>query len=195
MKKNILILSLLCLNACGTVFSGSVQTLTFDSNVKNVKLYANGELICSQMPCTANIARSSAPLTLIAKSAGYEDTIQQIRSQINTASWGNLISAYSWTTDFATSSMWQYSRDGIYINMQRSGSNYVQNKQFKKDSKVRHFALFNFGELRLESVQDKEGEFVTALSSLTGKNPIKLKTVIYESQNEVALAHKLTGIN
>ena len=138
------------------------------------------------MPCTANIARSSAPLTLIAKSAGYEDTIQQVR---------NLISAYSWTTDFATSSMWQYSRDGIYINMQKNGSNYVQNKQFKKDSKVRHFALFNFGELRLESVQEKEGEYVTALSSLTGKNSAQLKTVIYESQNEVALAHNLTGIN
>ncbi len=146
------------------------------------------------MPCVANIARSSAPLTLIAKSTGYEDAIQQVRTKINTPSWGNLLSAYSWTTDFATSSMWQYSQDGVYINMERKGVYYAQNKQFKKDSEIRHFALLNYGELRLESVKNSDGEYLTALSSLTQKNIPELKNTIFQSKNEVNLAHRLTYV-
>lgn len=39
MKKSVL-LSVLVLTACGTIFSGSTQQLTFDSNVKNINIYA-----------------------------------------------------------------------------------------------------------------------------------------------------------
>jgi len=195
MKKGILIYYLSLLVGCGTVFGGTTQTLTFDSNVKNVRLYANGELICSQMPCTATVARSSAPLTLIAKSEGYEDSIEQIRTRINTPSWGNLSSVYSWTTDFATSSMWKYSKDGVYINMQKSGTNHVLSEQFKKDSAIRHFSLFTYSELALESVKNENGEYLTALSELSGKNMNNLKQIISKTSSEVELAHRLTGIN
>ena len=42
MKKSVL-LSVLVLTACGTIFSGSTQQLTFDSNEKNINIYANGK--------------------------------------------------------------------------------------------------------------------------------------------------------
>ena len=109
LKHNILYSSLLLLGACGTIFSGSTQTISFDSNIKeNIDIYANGALVCTKTPCVVDIDRGSAPLTIIAKAKGYEDSVMQDKAKINTVSWGNLLSVYSWTTDFATSSMWKY---------------------------------------------------------------------------------------
>ena len=58
LKHNILYSSLLLLGACGTIFSGSSQTITFDSNIKeNIDIYANGALVCTKTPCVVDIDR------------------------------------------------------------------------------------------------------------------------------------------
>ena len=189
-KTKMILMSSVLLAACGTVFSGSSQTITFDSNVKsNIEIYANGALVCTSTPCTADIDRGSAPLTIIAKAKGYEDAVMQDKTNINTASWGNLLSIYSWTTDFATSSMWKYAQDGVYINMRPQNNNRTAYQKFEKDSEIRQFALYNYGELRVGN-----GEYITALAELSGKNEDSLKAIIADTRSEVELAHKLTKI-
>lgn len=49
---------------------------------------------------------------------GYEDKQIVLRSGLNNASILNLTFWPSWLTDVATGGMWQYSRDGIYIDME-----------------------------------------------------------------------------
>ena len=44
MNKKFIVLSVLTLTACGTVFNGSSQSIHFESNVKNISIYANGAL-------------------------------------------------------------------------------------------------------------------------------------------------------
>lgn len=46
------------LSACGTIFNGSSQKVSFDSNVKNVRIYENGNYLCTT-PCTEKIAHGS----------------------------------------------------------------------------------------------------------------------------------------
>lgn len=188
-------LSVLALTACGTIFSGSSQSIHFESNVKDVSIYANGALVCSQTPCRADIDRGSSALTIIAKADGYEDNIQQIKTKINTASWGNLLSLYSWTTDFATSSMWKYSQDGVYINMKKVKKSKVADAEFIKDSKIRHFAVHNFAALKSEVVSGNAGEYIRALGVLSQKDAKELAAVIDTSETEGVLANKLTGSN
>lgn len=187
--KKLGLLSILLLSACGTVFSGSSQTITFDSNVKyGIQIYADGSLVCNSTPCVVDIDRHSGPMTIIAKARGYEDFVGQNKTKINTVSWGNLFSLYSWTTDFATSSMWKYSQEGVYINMQRKGMNVAEAAQFKKDSKIKHFALYNYAELRVGNP-----EYFNALQVLTGKDSDELSKIIAQSNTEVELVHKLTN--
>ncbi len=194
LKNKLTLATVLFLGACGTIFSGSVQNINFNSNVKDVKIYANGALVCSSMPCRVDIDRGSAALTIIAKADGYEDNITQIKTKINPASWGNLISAYSWTTDFATSSMWKYTQDGIYINMEPKNLKKAEAVQFKQDSQVRYFSLINYPELKIEAASNGTSEYVESLATLSNTNSAKLKTIINNSRDEVALAHKLTGL-
>ncbi|MBR1825033.1 MAG: hypothetical protein IJ770_00400 [Alphaproteobacteria bacterium] len=189
-KTKALVALTLLLPACGTIFSGSSQTITFDSNVKeNIEIYANGALVCTKTPCTVDIDRSSGSMTILAKAKGYEDAVMQNKAKINTASWGNLLSVYSWTTDFATSAMWKYSQDGVYINMRPKENHSAQNEQFEKDSNIRRFALYNYGELRVGN-----HEYLTALKELTDKNEKALVAIINRSSTEVELAHNLTEI-
>lgn len=187
MKKIVLLLPILALVGCGTVFSGSTQKITFDSNLrKNIEIYANGALVCTSTPCVVDIDRSSSAMTIMAKAEGYEDSMGQVKTKINPASWGNLLSPYSWTTDFATSSMWKYTRDGVYINMRPKRMIRADREKFERDSKIKHFALYNYGEIKSENP-----EYLQALSTLTDKEEKELKKIITKSNTEVELAHNL----
>ncbi len=179
------------LTACGTVISGSTQNISFNSNVRQVQIFVNGELVCNSVPCSAEIDRASGSLMIMARARGYEDNIMNIRSQINTTSFFNFFSIYFWTTDLATGSIWKYSRDGIYINMRRAGMQYGEAEKFKKDSAIRHFVLHNYPELRTEAYKGENGEYVQALSSLTKQNGQTLINKINDSYGEVQLAHSL----
>ena len=189
LKHNILYSSLLLLGACGTVFSGSSQTITFDSNIKeNIDIYANGALVCTKTPCVVDIDRGSTPLTIIAKAKGYEDSVMQDKAKINTVSWGNLLSVYSWTTDFATSSMWKYSESGVYINMRKKNMTEAEADLYNQKADIKAFALYNFAELKLNNP-----EYTLALKELTGKNQQELTSIIKNSATEVELATALTN--
>lgn len=189
LKHNILYSSLLLLGACGTIFSGSTQTISFDSNIKeNIDIYANGALVCTKTPCVVDIDRGSAPLTIIAKAKGYEDSVMQDKAKINTVSWGNLLSVYSWTTDFATSSMWKYSESGVYINMRKKDMTTAELNKYNKDAKIKAFALYNFTELKLNNP-----EYTLALQELTANNSQDLAAVIKQADTEVELANALVN--
>ena len=185
--KKLVLLSTILLTACGTIFSGSTQKITFDSNLrKNIEIYANGALVCTSTPCVVDVDRSSSPMTIMAKAEGYEDSIGQVKTKINPASWGNLLSAYSWTTDFATSSMWKYTKDGVYINMRPRRMMRADKERFEKDSQIKHFALFNYSELKIGNT-----EYIEVLSKLTKKDKAELEKIIAGSNTEVELAHNL----
>ena len=195
-SKNAFILTaMLGLSACGTIFSGSSQNINFTSNLQNIQIYANGALVCSSTPCRVDIDRGSSAMTVIAKADGYEDNIMQIKSKVNPASFGNLTFVYSWTTDFATSSMWKYTQDGVYINMAPKNMKKAEREQFKQDSLIRHFALINYPELRFEAANQKDNENITSLSALSNKSANELKVIINSAKDEVELAHLLTNIH
>lgn len=190
--KKLGLLSVLLLSSCCTMFSGSSQTITFDSNVKKgIQIYADGALVCNKTPCVVDIDRHSGPMTITAKAKGYEDSISQNKSKLNPVFWGNILFIYptSSTTDFATSSMWKYTQDGIYINMEKSNMTVAEAKQFKSDTKIRHFTLYNYAELKIGNP-----EYIEALKIMTGKNSNELSKIIAQSNTEAELANKLTNI-
>lgn len=73
--------------------------------------------IC-KTPCVYPLERKSGSVVVVAKKKGYEDKQIVLRSGLNNASILNLTFWPSWLTDVATGGMWQYSRDGIYIDME-----------------------------------------------------------------------------
>lgn len=193
MKKTILF-SLMFLSACGTLFSGGNQDVSFDSNVKDVKVYVDGMEIC-KTPCVFPLERKSSTVVVVAKKAGYEDKQMVLRSNLNKIAILNLTFWPSWLTDVATGGMWQYSRDGVYIDMERSNLKHTELQKVRKDVAIRRFALFGYSELKIEAASQQEnGEYITALSSLSGLDAKDLIQTVNKSHSAVSLAHNLTNL-
>lgn len=193
MNKKIALVSILALTACGTIFNGTSQDMSFDSNVKGVTIYINGVKAC-KTPCVYPIDRSSSTVVAVAKKDGYEDQQQILKSSLSTASILNLTFWPSWLTDVATGGMWQYSREGVYIDMEKPATKHAELQKIKKTVATRRFALYNYGELKIEAAKEQQGEYVTAISALINQSPQQTMSIINQAQNEVHLAHLLTGI-
>ncbi len=194
MKNNIALSLILGLAACGTLFNGSSQDVSFDSNVKGVTIYINGMKAC-KTPCVYPIDRSASSVIAEAKLEGYEDQQQIIKSKLSTVSVLNLSSWPCWLTDLATGGMWQYSREGVYIDMEKTTSERAELQKINNDVAIRKFALFNYGELKREAAENNiNGEYIKSLSILSDEQPQALVPVIRQAKNEVKLAHILTGI-
>ena len=192
--KKYLLFSLILLSACGTLFSGTNQDVSFDSNVKGVKIFVGGIEIC-QTPCVYPLERKSSTTVIVAKKSGYEKKQLVLRSNLNKIAILNLTFWPSWLTDVATGGMWQYSRDGVYIDMERSNLKQAEISKVQQDVATRRFALFGYNELRIEAAAHQEqGEYLTALSSLSNQSPQELIKIINQSHSAVDLAHKLTNI-
>lgn len=80
--KKFLLLGALALSACGTLFSGTTQEVTFDSSVPDTKVYIDGMEICNT-PCKTTIDRSADAIQLVAKKKGYKDRVMTLRSTVN----------------------------------------------------------------------------------------------------------------
>ena len=192
-NKKIALVSVLALTACGTVFNGTSQDMSFDSNVKGVTIYINGVKAC-KTPCVYPIDRSSSTVVAVAKKDGYEDQQQILKSSLSTASILNLTFWPSWLTDVATGGMWQYSRDGVYIDMEKPATKHAELQKIKQDVAARRFALYNYGELKIEAAKQQNGEYVQTIADLTNQSPQQTMSIINQSGNEVELAHLLTQV-
>ena len=118
-----------------------------------------------------------------------------LRSSLNRIAILNLTFWPSWLTDVATGGMWQYSRNGVYIDMERSNLKQAEITKVKQKVAIRRFALFGYDELRIEAASHQEqGEYITALVSLSSQSPQELISIINQSHTAVDLAHKLTNI-
>lgn len=219
--KNISLLTLLfALTGCGTLFGGSSQDITFDSNVAGVEIYVNGMKAC-ETPCVYPLDRRSSTAVVMAKKAGYKDQQTIIKSELFKPAILNLSFWPSWITDLATGGMWQYSRDGVYIEMaggapirQQNYQPYQNVPRYQQQQQrgyqqrgygrysanglnntaVRHFSLHNYGELKVEAMSGKSGEYIKTLAALSGKDETNLIQTINNATGEVNLAHTLTGI-
>lgn len=189
--KKIVLFGALLLSACGTVFNGTEQDISFDSNLKGVKIFVDGMQIC-KTPCVYPLERKSGSVVVVAKKKGYEDKQIVLRSGLNNASILNLTFWPSWLTDVATGGMWQYSRDGIYIDMEKSNLAAADWEKARSQTALRRFALFNFGELKMAAAAGKtDSDVFQALARLSGQSPALLTETVNNAATPVSLVQNL----
>ena len=120
MKKILLNLSivsvLILLTGCATVFSGTKQTITFESSPSGASLYLDGEKV-GVTPFTDKLKKNKYSSFRI-ELDGYETISRSIGKDVDLVA---LLSIF-WdlgTTDLATGSAWKYDRNSYYIELQK----------------------------------------------------------------------------
>ena len=185
MKKFQAVIALLLLSGCGTVFSGTQQNVTVNTNVPEAKVYVNGMPMCST-PCAVDLKRTSGNVIIILKKESYQDATVPLTSQFNPVSIINLSSIYSWTTDFVSGGVWKYSPDAVYVEMDKKDMTKAETEQSQKISRIRRFVLFNYSSLKTGNK-----EHLTALSALTGLQTDCLSDLVKSASNEIDAADKI----
>lgn len=182
--KKFLLLGALALSACGTLFSGTTQEVTFDSSVPDTKVYIDGMEICNT-PCKTTIDRSADAIQLVAKKKGYKDRVMTLRSTVNRTAFFNITSWPSWLTDAVSGGVWEYKNNQVYLQMERQGLSAAAQKAFNRENKTKYFALVNYDELMIEAAAGRSGEYMQALSALSGQSSDFLAAALRNSTGEV----------
>lgn len=118
-NKKLLTTLTTCLLAtsCASIFKGSEQEITIDSNVQGAELSLNGEKI-GTTPFQGKIKRSSDAHLTVSK-PGYESKEIILDTSIEPVFLGNIISGgvFGSSTDYGTGAMYQYSPGNVVVDL------------------------------------------------------------------------------
>jgi len=121
MKSKLLILAIastFLMTSCATIFTGTKDTIRFESNPQGAKVYIDGLEVC-KTPCTTLVKRSLTNKLAEIKLDGYETRVITLDRKFNVVSIINFGSLIGWGIDAATGSLMKYDRKGYEIELEK----------------------------------------------------------------------------
>lgn len=104
--------------SCATVFTGTTQRMTINSEPQNAKLYLNGNFV-GTTPYTGSFKKSK-DYNITVKKEGYVPGTAVASRSLNAVAILNLTSPISWIIDIATGALWQFDQDGFTIPLEKT---------------------------------------------------------------------------
>lgn len=200
MKKIILsITAAAFLSSCGTLFSSREQELAFDSNVKGVDIYINGQKACST-PCIAQVARSNKTLMIKAQKTGYDERTVFIEHGYNPIAVLNVLSGVTSTfglsTDSTNDRLWQYAPGSYYVTMYKEPRNDAERRLYENADRIREFVLKNYAQLQTENFENNinNREYIKTVAKMSKASDIEIRSVISQSLSESECAERVVEI-
>lgn len=116
MKKAILLFTAaLSLQSCATLFTGTKDTIHFESEPTGAKVQING-IDKGITPCDVVVRRKLVAPTVVIKKDGYETRSFELEHGFNGVAAINLLNLFAWAIDVATGSVMRY--DTRFYNTQ-----------------------------------------------------------------------------
>lgn len=104
--------------SCGTLFTGTKDTISFNSNPKGAKVYIDGIEVC-KTPCTVKVKRSLSDKLTEIKLDGYQTRVITLDKEFNIVSVLNLTNLIGWAIDAVTGSVMKYDRKSYDIELEK----------------------------------------------------------------------------
>ena len=118
MKKIILFTFLLfLLSSCATIFTGTTETIQFDSNVKGATVEMDGVEV-GKTPMTMKVKKSFNGVMSVSAD-GYETKRFELQKSFNSIAILNLFGILQWGIDLATGAINKFDRKGYDITLEK----------------------------------------------------------------------------
>ena len=117
------LLGLLC-SSCGTLFTGTSDTIFFDSNPSGATVVVDGDEIC-RTPCQESIGRRTFKSKMVnVKLDGYRVETKKLKKSFNAATLLNILlgGILGVTIDLITGSVTKYSPTKYFFKLERKNS-------------------------------------------------------------------------
>jgi hypothetical protein len=118
----IVISSQIIFTSCATVFTGSRQNVTIDSDVPDTRVEVGG-MYQGTTPTSVRLKKGFTGETVVLKKEGYEHKVIQPPTEFNPVSIINLFNVLFWAIDVATGAVMKYSPDYIQVKMEPKKDN------------------------------------------------------------------------
>ncbi len=144
---------------CATVFSGTQQEISIRTSPEDARIYVDGRLVgtgsATFLAKKTNGDYNIPEITVEAK--GYKSQTFKLQKSFDNTSIINLTFVYSWTTDFLTGAMFEYSPDNYMVQL-------VEEDEigFSEEQKFQQFALSNMENLKRDLARG-QGEYFATL--------------------------------
>lgn len=108
------------LSGCATVFTGTKDTLRFDTEPRGAELAINGETLC-RTPCQTSVRRTLGGREASLRLDGYEPRVFRLQTDFNYVSLANLNFLFGWAIDIATGAIIRYDRREYRFELRPEG--------------------------------------------------------------------------
>ena len=116
--KKIIFLTFICLTiSCGTLFTGTTETISFNSEPEKAEIQFDGFTV-GKTPYTMEVKKSFNGIVSMKKD-GYETEQFKLQKSFNGVSILNLTNLLGWAVDFATGALNKFDRKGYQIELEK----------------------------------------------------------------------------
>lgn len=106
------------MTSCATIFTGTKDVISFDSNVPKTKVMINGMERC-QTPCQTKVKRTLGTETVTFVSNGYQAKTIELDTKFNGVSIINLANVLGWGIDLATGAVNKYDQKVYNVELEK----------------------------------------------------------------------------
>jgi hypothetical protein len=109
--------SCLTLSACATLFTGTRDTISFDSTPRGALVVIDG-VDMGRTPVTLRVKRTLGSRVVTLRMAGYDDRTIVLGREFNVVSVLNLHNFFGWGIDAATGALLKYSQHSYHLELE-----------------------------------------------------------------------------
>lgn len=161
-----LVLALTLLGGCASIFSGTTDKLTFDSNVPGVRVTIDGEYK-GETPLTLTLSRNfmnGPEFKAKFEKAGYVTQEFQLKHEFNTVAVLDITSIpTSGGIDLLTGALMRFSPTEYHVQMLKNGKS-ADSTEFERSLQLYRYALTNYRNIQMD-ISRGGGEYLDSLAS------------------------------
>jgi len=116
--------TMLFMTSCATIFTGTRDSITFNSTPSGATIYIDGVEQC-KTPCTLDVKRSFDDTVVEFRLDGYETRLITLSNEFNLVSILNLGSLVGWGIDFLTGAIMKYDRRAYDITLDKKQTSMI----------------------------------------------------------------------
>ena len=138
--------SLFLFSSCATLFTGTKDTIRFNSTPEGATVYIDGIEVC-KTPCETKVKRSISDKEADIKLDGYKARIITLDKSFNVISILNFAGLFGWAVDAITGSVMKYDRKSYDIELEANKKlSNIQPNKIDIDTKNNTLDLYVFAE-------------------------------------------------
>ena len=169
--------SCLLLAGCATIFGGTSQVISINSNVEGAEVLLDGQAI-GTTPFSGQIPKGKDG-TILVRKEGYTSQSISLSTSIEPIFWGNILigGTLGSSTDFGTGALWRYTPATYFANLRPGNASGRLRDRLDQDALVRFFVLHNFARLTGDLARG-QGEYLHALLRLLGTDASRDERIV-----------------